>query len=39
MCPGSKLVIFEDASHEHHLEKQQEYLDVVRDFLHRVEKN
>lgn len=36
--PGSELHIFEDASHEHHLEKPQEYLQVVRDFLRRAEK-
>ena len=35
MLPGSELVIFEDASHEHHLEKTGEYLGVVRDFLRR----
>ncbi|MGV8090834.1 MAG: proline iminopeptidase-family hydrolase [Mangrovibacterium sp.] len=37
--PGSEIYIFEDASHEHHLEKPQEYLQVVRDFLHRTEKD
>jgi proline-specific peptidase len=31
--PGSELCIFEDASHEHHLEKPQEYLATVRAFL------
>lgn len=36
--PGSEIYIFEDASHEHHLEKPQEYLKVVRDFLRRAEK-
>ena len=36
--PGSEIYIFEDASHEHHLEKPQEYLQVVRDFLRRAEK-
>lgn len=35
--PGSEIYIFNDASHEHHLEKPQEYLRVVRDFLHRAE--
>jgi len=36
--PGSELVVFEDASHEHHLEKPEEFLAVVRDFLRRAEK-
>jgi len=35
--PGSEIAIFEDASHEHHLERTQDYLDVVRGFLRRVE--
>lgn len=35
--PGSELYVFDDASHEHHLEKPQEYLQVVRDFLRRSE--
>ncbi|MDD3089503.1 MAG: proline iminopeptidase-family hydrolase [Candidatus Omnitrophica bacterium] len=33
--PGSKAVIFEDASHQHHLEKREEYLRVVREFVGR----
>jgi proline iminopeptidase len=37
--PRSEVYIFEDASHEHHLEKPQEYLQVVRDFLRRAEQN
>jgi len=36
--PGSQIHIFEDASHEHHLEKPQEYLRVIRNFLNNVEK-
>lgn len=36
--PESELYVFEDASHEHHLEKTREYIAVVRDFLHRTEK-
>ncbi len=36
--PGSDIHIFENASHEHHLEKPQEYLRVVRDFLHDAER-
>ncbi len=35
--PISEIAVIEDASHEHHLEKPEEYLRVVRDFLHRVE--
>jgi proline iminopeptidase len=37
MLPGSEVVVFEDASHEHHLEKTAEYLVVVRDFLKKSE--
>jgi proline iminopeptidase len=37
MLPGSELVIFEDASHEHHLEKEEEYLSAVRKFLRKVD--
>jgi len=35
--PGSDLVIFEDASHAHHLEKPAEYAAAVREFLKRVD--
>jgi len=35
--PGSEMVIFENASHAHHLEKTDEYLHVVRAFLNRTE--
>jgi proline iminopeptidase len=38
MLPGSEIVFFENASHNHHIEKSEEYLAVVRDFLRRVEK-
>jgi proline iminopeptidase len=31
--PGSRIHVFADASHEHHLERPEEYLQVVRDFL------
>ncbi|NCB45341.1 MAG: alpha/beta fold hydrolase [Clostridia bacterium] len=34
---GSKVIVFEDSSHSHHLEKQEEYISVVRDFLKEVE--
>ena len=33
LTPGAKMVIFEDASHEHHLEKKEEFLKVIREFL------
>jgi proline-specific peptidase len=35
--PGSEMVIFEDASHEHHLEKPAEFLVKVRGFLRRIQ--
>jgi proline iminopeptidase len=35
--PGSELHIFEDGSHEHHIECREEYMTVVRRFLSRVE--
>jgi proline-specific peptidase len=31
--PGSRFIVIEDASHEHHLEKPEEYLLAVRKFL------
>lgn len=36
--PGSEIYIFKGASHEHHLEKTDEYNQVIRSFLHRSEK-
>ncbi|MDD2337552.1 MAG: proline iminopeptidase-family hydrolase [Geobacteraceae bacterium] len=36
--PRSEIHVFEDASHEHHLEKPKEYRQVVRDLLRRAEK-
>lgn len=36
--PNSKLHILEGASHEHHIEKTEEYLKIVRSFLEDVEK-
>jgi len=33
--PGSGMIVFEGASHEHHLEKREEYIAVVRAFLDR----
>jgi proline iminopeptidase len=37
MLPGSEIAILEDASHEHHIEKPERYMRVVRSFLHRAE--
>jgi proline-specific peptidase len=34
--PGSEMVVFEGASHEHHLEKKEEFLATVRGFLGRI---
>lgn len=36
--PESEIYIFENASHEHHLEAFPEYLKIVRDFFDRAEK-
>lgn len=35
MTPGSEFFIFEDASHMHHVEKTELYLDTVRSFIAR----
>jgi len=35
--PGSEMVVFEEASHAHHLEKMAEYLQVIRTFMTKVE--
>lgn len=35
LIPGSDLKVFEDASHSHHLEKSEEYLSCVRNFLNQ----
>jgi proline iminopeptidase len=37
MAPGSELVIFEDASHMHHVEKTKAYLKAVSSFINRAE--
>jgi len=34
---GSEMAVFEQGSHMHHLEEPEHYVQVVRDFLHRVE--
>jgi len=39
MLPDSEIAIFEDASHQHHLEKTDEYLKVVRNFMDKTEKS
>ncbi len=33
LTPGAKIIIYKDASHTHHLEKQSEYLADIRRFL------
>jgi proline iminopeptidase len=35
--PGSQRVMFEDASHTHHLESEEDYLNAVRAFLSTAE--
>ncbi|OQA85033.1 MAG: Proline iminopeptidase [Lentisphaerae bacterium ADurb.Bin242] len=35
---GAELHVFEEASHEHHLEKPDEYISVVREFLARADR-
>jgi len=35
--PGSQIRVFAGASHEHHLEHPEEYLETVREFLRRAE--
>ncbi len=37
MMPGSEVVIFEGASHLHHVEKARLYIDTIRTFIARVE--
>ncbi|MCX6089232.1 MAG: proline iminopeptidase-family hydrolase [Candidatus Atribacteria bacterium] len=37
LLPNSEMVIFENASHEHHLEKTELFLNTVRTFLNRIE--
>lgn len=34
---GSEMVVFEEGSHEHHLEQLEDYLATVRDFLKRAD--
>ncbi len=37
LVPGAEVVVFPDASHEHHLEKTEEYLKTVREFLRQAD--
>ena len=37
MLPKSRIAIFEDASHSHHLEQETKYLNTVREFLRSIE--
>ena len=37
-CPGSEIYIFEDASHEHFIEKPELFMQVIRDFFSKIEK-
>ncbi|MDV2481631.1 alpha/beta fold hydrolase [Methanoculleus sp. Wushi-C6] len=37
LVPGSELAVFEDASHEHHLEATDAYLAAVREFMRRID--
>lgn len=38
LIPGAEMVVFEQGSHMHHLEEPEHYLQVLRDFLRRIEK-
>lgn len=38
LTPGSEMVVFENSSHNSHLEEKFRYLSVVHDFLAKVEK-
>lgn len=37
LLPGSEMRVFENSAHMTHLEEPDLYIQVVRDFLHRVE--
>jgi proline iminopeptidase len=39
LVPGAELHVFEDASHEHHLEKPDEFLAVAGNFFRKAEQN
>jgi proline iminopeptidase len=39
LVPGAELHVFEDASHEHHLEKPKEFLTVAGNFFKKAEQN
>jgi proline iminopeptidase len=34
---NAEMVVFEQSAHMAHLEESQKYIEVVKDFLHRVE--
>jgi len=38
LIPGSEFIIFEDASHDPHIEKTEEFIKAVRDFLNKTER-
>lgn len=38
LTPGAEMHVFENASHEHHLEKPDEFIQVLRNFLTKSEK-
>jgi len=35
--PNAEMVVFEQSAHMAHLEESQKYIEVIKDFLHRVE--
>ena len=37
MLPGSEIAVLEGASHEHHIERPEQYMHIVRSFIHRAE--
>jgi proline iminopeptidase len=37
LLPGSEMVVFEHSAHMTHLEEPERYLQIIRDFLHRIE--
>jgi proline-specific peptidase len=37
MLPGSEIAVLEGASHEHHIERPEHYMQAVRSFLHLAE--
>ena len=37
LMPNAEMVVFEQSAHMAHLEESQKYIEVIKDFLHRVE--